>query len=121
MTGVMPAGFARVHRLTSRSEFDEVYRTGQLLQNEYLRIYVLLRESEAVSRLGLSVPKRLGKAAVRNRLKRWIREWFRVHKGAWAPLDLVVQPKVAALTLEPPALVECLQDLMATLPRTERS
>jgi ribonuclease P protein component len=35
----------------------------------------------AYHRLGQVVPKRLGSAVLRNRLKRRLREWFRLNKG----------------------------------------
>jgi ribonuclease P protein component len=50
-----------------------------------------------VSRLGVTVSRRVGNAVIRNRVKRWIREWFRKDRGAIGPgLDLVVIARPAA-------------------------
>lgn len=36
-----------------------------------------ITSGEAPARLGLTVSRKVGGAVVRNRVKRWIREWFR--------------------------------------------
>jgi len=51
-------------------------------------------------RLGLTVSRRVGKAVVRNALKRRLREFFREHKADLPPADLVIvaKPGSAGLT-----------------------
>ena len=45
-------------------------------------------------RLGMAVTKKVGSAVVRNRVKRVLREFFRLHQALMPPaLDLVVVPK----------------------------
>jgi ribonuclease P protein component len=52
-------------------------------------------------RLGVTATKALGGAVVRNRIKRRLREAFRVHRstfsGFTAPCDIVINPKRAAV------------------------
>jgi ribonuclease P protein component len=47
-------------------------------------------------RLGITVTKKVGNAVVRNRIKRLVREWMRLH--GWVPVgwDLVVVAKDSA-------------------------
>jgi ribonuclease P protein component len=47
-------------------------------------------------RLGVVTTKRLGKAVQRNRVKRLLREFFRLHKGALPPQDIVIIAKRGA-------------------------
>ncbi|BDQ35134.1 ribonuclease P protein component [Pseudodesulfovibrio portus] len=45
-------------------------------------------------RLGLTVSKKMGHAVARNRIKRVVREYFRLHQFDFElPLDIVVVPK----------------------------
>jgi len=104
----------QVHRLTRKRDFERVYREGALVKDECFRIYVLAKE-DPLPRLGLSVSAKLGKAVVRNRLKRLIREWFRTHKGELAGFDMIVQPKPPAVGLDQRGLFEHLSGLASRL------
>ena len=58
-----------------------MYRHGRSVSTRYLVLYWFAREGQDDSgdepRLGLAVPKAIGTAAVRNRLKRQLRELWR--------------------------------------------
>ena len=55
---------------------------------------------ERICRLGLVVSSKLGGAVARNRLKRRLREIFRLHKAFLSPsLDIVFMPKPGACEL----------------------
>jgi ribonuclease P protein component len=48
--------------------------------------------------LGLTVPRAIGNAVVRNRIKRRLREAFRMHRAEIGPQwDIVLNPRRAAL------------------------
>jgi ribonuclease P protein component len=60
----------------------------------------------------------LGKAAERNKVKRWIREALRRNKGSVrSGLDIVVHPKVRVLTGDSRTIERELQSLLASLNR----
>jgi ribonuclease P protein component len=47
--------------------------------------------------MGLTVPRAVGNAVVRNRIKRRFREAFRLHRAEFiAPWDIVINPRRAA-------------------------
>ena len=67
----------RRHRLSRSRDFDTVYRQGRSVSTRHLVLYSFARDDEGEPRLGLAVPKGLGTAVVRNRLKRQLREAWR--------------------------------------------
>ena len=89
----------RRHRLSRSRDFDAVYRRGRSVSTRYLTLYWFAREDEpGEARLGLAVPKAVGSAVVRNKMKRRLREAFR-SRIAELPQDqdyvLVVRPGFA--------------------------
>jgi ribonuclease P protein component len=68
----------RRHRLSRSRDFDTVYRRGRSVSTRFLVLYAFAREDgDGEPRLGLAVPKSLGTAVARNRLKRRLREAWR--------------------------------------------
>ncbi len=69
----------RRHRLSRSRDFDDVYRHGTSASTRYLVLHWFPRETDASGdpRLGLAVPRSIGSAVVRNRMKRQLREAWR--------------------------------------------
>jgi len=68
----------RRNRLSRSRDFDAVYRQGRSVSTRFLTLYWFPREEpETEPRLGLAVPKAVGGAVVRNRIKRQLRETWR--------------------------------------------
>ena len=65
----------RRYRLSRSRDFDAVYRRGWSVSTRFLTLHWFPRESdeEGVPRLGLAVPKGVGTAVTRNRIKRQLR------------------------------------------------
>jgi ribonuclease P protein component len=95
--GALAAPVNRRHRLSRSRDFEAVYRHGRSVSTRFLVLYWFPREDgpEAVARLGLAVPKAVGTAVVRNRIKRRLRELFH-ERSVGLPADhdyvLVVRP-----------------------------
>lgn len=68
----------RRNRLSRSRDFDAVYRHGRSVSTRFLVLYAFDRdEAEGDARLGLAVPKAVGGAVVRNRIKRQLKEIWR--------------------------------------------
>jgi len=69
----------RRNRLSRSRDFDAVYRRGTSTSTRYLVLHWFPREEdvEGAPRLGLAVPRSVGSAVVRNRMKRLLREAWR--------------------------------------------
>jgi ribonuclease P protein component len=88
--------FPPSRRLRKPREFQQVYAHGRRLGNEFFTLSAQPNASSS-ARLGMSVAVRsMGGAVQRNRLRRLIRESFRVHRCMMPPLDLVIGARAAA-------------------------
>jgi len=76
--------FPKSRRLRRRSEFQKVYKQGVRAAGPLFSVFLLPRAEQAPGRVGLTVSRKVGKAVVRNRVKRWFREAIRQHWD-WAP------------------------------------
>jgi ribonuclease P protein component len=70
--------FNRTHGLKKDSDFRKVYKHGKSFANRYLVMYILNNKSEN-SRIGISVSKKVGKAIIRNKVRRRIKEAYRLN------------------------------------------
>ncbi len=79
--------FKREQRIKSRLEFDRLFNLGNKISGVYYTAFFIPRawseSGGALSRLAVSLPRRLGNAVVRNHAKRLIRESFRHHQFLW--------------------------------------
>jgi ribonuclease P protein component len=67
----------RRNRLSRSRDFDVVYRHGRSVSTRYLVLYRFDREEDGDVRLGIAIPKKIGTAVTRNRIKRRLREAWR--------------------------------------------
>lgn len=71
-------GFDKSHRLLSASDFSYLKKDAKYFNTKLFRIYYKKSQSNSsISRLGISVTKKVGKAHDRNLCKRLVREFFR--------------------------------------------
>jgi len=92
--------FLKKHeRLRRRKDFDRVFRHGSRRHTKNFAI-ILRPNGLQFSRLGVTVGKKVGNAVKRNRVKRYLREFFRLHKHMLpASHDVVIIAKEDAATL----------------------
>lgn len=71
--------FPKSARLTKRSEFVALSRGGRRVHTSHF-IVLSKNTDKGENRLGVTVSAKVGKAVVRNRIKRLLREFFRRHR-----------------------------------------
>lgn len=111
-----PEALPKEKRLAKRREFLRVYETGRKLFSRYCVVFFAGNELP-FSRIGITATKKLGKANVRNRLKRWTREVYRRQR---APLDLDRHSLDIVVNVKPNAADAAFRDYSNDLERTLR-
>ena len=104
-------------RVRSRSDFAAIHAARVRSESGPLLVYALPNDLDHL-RIGISVGRRVGNAVARNRVKRRIREAFRIHRSEWvAGYDLlvVVRPH------EPDSVQTYATDLGRTIGRLHKS
>lgn len=100
------------HRLRKHADYQRVYKAGRKQFARQMAYFFAARDETAAARskttgprVGLTVPKALGKAVARNRIKRRLRECVRAALPLLsAPVDLVLHPRRSVLEAEFSAL-----------------
>lgn len=91
--------FPKTARLLARREFLSVQRYGKRRYSPHFVVITTPARTQG-SRLGITATRRFGNAVVRNRVKRYLREFFRVAQAHLVPaLDMVIIPQTGAETL----------------------
>jgi len=94
----------RNSRLTKTGEFDRVYARGRRLHGPGFSL-IYAANALGHNRLGISIRKKTGNAVRRNRIKRIIREAFRLHRDLFPPRSDIVVTVRPGFALDAPAEV----------------
>jgi ribonuclease P protein component len=100
-------------RLAKRREFLRVYESGRKFFARYCVLF-FAENGLPHSRVGITATKKLGKANVRNRLKRWTREVYRRQRE---PLGLDARSLDFVVNVKPNAAVAEFRDYSNDLQR----
>jgi ribonuclease P protein component len=102
----------RAHRLRHAADFQRVRDQRRAWRHPLLVLFAAPNDGQ-VTRLGISVGRRVGNAVVRNRVKRRVREAVRYHYGELVPgYDLVFIARPPAATIEWSALRDATEELL---------
>ncbi|MGA2039375.1 MAG: ribonuclease P protein component [Bryobacteraceae bacterium] len=90
--------FPKRVRLLRSTDFRRVYDRGTRFSGPLFAAFCLRGTAEDASRVGFTVPRALGKAVVRNRIKRRVREAVRLRlDGLNQSWSIVINPRSRAL------------------------
>jgi len=94
----------RRRMLKRRNDFQRVYRKGKSMANRYFVLYVFESE-ELAGKVGFAAGKKLGCAVKRNRVKRLLREVYRLHQQELRPgVALLLVGRQAMLHVKSPVV-----------------
>jgi ribonuclease P protein component len=92
--------FPKSHRLLNRGDFVNLNRKGKRYHTAHF-VILLFKGRQGFSRLGISASKRTGNAVTRNRIKRLIRECYRLNKTSFPQgWDIILSAKKGAGDLD---------------------
>jgi len=94
--------FTKADRILKRGEYLALSKSGEKVQNtEFIAYFLPARHSH--SRLGVTVTKKVGQAVERNRIKRIVREFFRINRhclsGRW-DINIIAKRQSAGIRSE---------------------
>ncbi len=93
-------GLTTEDRVKRPSDFRRIREKGASYRTRHFHVR-MLKNLLGRTRLGIAVGKRVGIACDRNRIKRRLREYFRLNRGKFPPsTDIVFFPHKGAATLD---------------------
>ncbi|MBW6510808.1 MAG: ribonuclease P protein component [Desulfuromonadaceae bacterium] len=93
--------FPKENRLRKRHQYQQTWLNGRKLRTKNFLIVVCRRGSACACRVGITVSRKVGGAVVRNRVKRMIREYVRIHYRRLptaADISIIARPGTAVLS-----------------------
>lgn len=109
-------GFAKTSRLLNANDYKQVFDNARLKVSTPELLFLAHPNTLSHPRLGLVIAKKHVKLSVgRNRIKRVVRESFRLHQTELSGLDIVVLARKGLATLDKQQLHLCCQQLWQQL------
>jgi ribonuclease P protein component len=89
----------KINIVRSNIDFNNIINTGKVFKNKYFVIYVSIEKNKTY-RFGISVPKKIGNAVTRNKIKRQIKSILDNNIDAFLPLDYIIIARRMILDIE---------------------
>lgn len=118
ITDLQKKSFPKSARILRSSDFRLIYDTGKRYSCPHFAAFYLRQDDGEQSRVGFTTPRALGRANVRNLVKRRFREAVRLHLAELSPKwSVVLNPRRSSLEIPFPALEKEILKLFGHLSR----
>ena len=84
--------FTKSQRLLTKADYINSFKNSKRVIEDNF-VFLCKKNENAKNRLGISVPKMVGNAVLRNKIKRKTREFFRLRFNAASGFDLHIMAK----------------------------
>ena len=103
--------FKKAERVLKRADFERLSKHGRRIRRDHFVVYYC-RNSRGDLRLGVTVSKKVGRAVIRNRVKRLVRESFRLNKALFDhACDMNVVARIGAADLSSQEIKQTLESI----------
>jgi len=92
--------FGKNERIRNKKDYVRIYKKGNRGYSEHFT-WIIHRNPAEIRRLGITAGKKVGTAVKRNRIKRLLREFFRLNKSRLPEghdIVIMVRPRMPAMT-----------------------
>ncbi len=118
--GKLNERFPAASRIRKREDFKLIYAKGKKINSDSFTLFVL-GQGIGTGRLGITITKKIGKANIRNRIKRLLREIFRKNRTGLRHLDIVINARPSILQKEKKELQEEFLEAVSGLSEKRKS
>jgi len=94
--------FGKEERVRNKKDYVRIYQQGNRGYSEHFT-WIMHRSPAGIRRLGITAGKKVGKAVKRNRIKRLLRELFRLNKSRLPQgqdIVIMVRPRLPDMTYD---------------------
>lgn len=99
--------------IKSKRDFQRIYENAKSLSNRYLVLYYEKAEKAKENKIGFAAGKRLGCAVIRNRVKRLMRESYRLVQAEAKPgYNILLVGRNPAVNAKEEQIEKALSDLL---------
>lgn len=88
----------KINIVKSNDDFNNIIKNGKILKNKYYVIYYIDQIKDKY-KIGISVPKKIGKAVIRNKIKRQIKSILDNNTEKIQKIDYIIITRSLILNL----------------------
>lgn len=110
----------KASRLLRRADFERLSKYGRTIHRDHF-VVICRRNSLGNLRLGVTVSKRVGRAVMRNRIKRLVREYFRLNRARFDDAyDMNVIARTGAANLSSQEIHQTLESIFREMSKDSK-